>query len=62
MKKYVVILNFITQKVDVVVVDNVAEEDIEEYIEETLNYNLSNCQWMTTDEEPKINFLPSYQH
>jgi hypothetical protein len=57
MKKYVVVLNFITQKVDVIVVENIIEEDIEEYIEEILNYSLSNCQWMVTDEEPKINFL-----
>jgi hypothetical protein len=57
MKNHIVVLNFITRKVDSFVVENVAEEDIEEYIEETLNYSLSNCQWMVTDEEPKINFL-----
>jgi hypothetical protein len=59
MKKHIVILNFITRKVDSFVIENIIEEDedIEEYIEETLNYSLSNCQWMVTDEEPKINFL-----
>lgn len=57
MKKHIVILNFITRKVDSFVIENIIEEDIEEYIEEILNYSLSNCQWMVTDEEPKINFL-----
>jgi hypothetical protein len=28
--------------------------DAEEFIEEVLNYNLSNCQWMVTQDEPTI--------
>jgi hypothetical protein len=52
----VVILNFMTGKIDVFKVP-VLEEEIELYIEETLNYSLTNCEWMAIAEEPVFNFL-----
>ncbi len=54
---FAVILNFESQAVDVLSLDNMPEgEDIYEFIEETLDYNLSNCQWMVTT-TPNINQL-----
>jgi hypothetical protein len=57
--EYVVILNFESGQVDVMILDNKPEdEDYAEYIETTLDYSLSNCEWMiTTNPLPnKLNF------
>lgn len=51
---YAVILNFESESVDVLSLDNMPEgEEVEHFIEETLDYSLSNCQWMVT-----TNFIP----
>jgi hypothetical protein len=47
--EYVVILNFESGEVDVMTLDNKPEgEDYQDYIESTLDYSLSNCEWMVT--------------
>jgi len=47
--EYVVILNFESSHVDVLILDNKPlDMDYQEYIEETLDYSLSNCEWMIT--------------
>ena len=49
--KYVVILNFETQTIDVLSLDNLPQGgDIELFIEDTLDYSLSNCEWMVTND------------
>ena len=57
---FAVILNFESMSVDVLSLDNMPEDedDVELFIEETLDYSLSNCEWMvTTDYTPKpLNF------
>lgn len=48
--QYVVILNFESGQIDVLILDNMPKDIyVEEYIEETLDYSLSNCEWMITD-------------
>ena len=47
--KYVVILNFESGEVDIMILDNKPEDmDYQEYIETVLDYSLSNCEWMVT--------------
>jgi hypothetical protein len=47
--EYVVILNFESGMVDALILDNKPlDMDYQEYIEETLDYSLSNCEWMIT--------------
>ena len=47
--EYVVILNFESGQVDIMILDNKPEGmDDEEFIEGTLDYSLSNCEWMVT--------------
>jgi hypothetical protein len=47
--EYVVILNFESGQVDILILDNKPlDMDYEEYIEGPLDYSLSNCEWMTT--------------
>lgn len=47
--EYVVILNFRTGNVDILSLHEMQEgDDHEEFITETLEYNLSDCEWMTT--------------
>ena len=47
--KYVVILNFESGEVDIMILDNKPEDmDAQEYIETVLDYSLSNCEWMVT--------------
>lgn len=54
---YIIILNFETGTVDCLDLCNQPEEmDTEEYVEEILDYSLSNCQWMVIDNY-KLNFL-----
>jgi len=55
--KYVLILNFESESIDVLDLVNCPNDDYEEFIEETLDYSLSNCEWMVVDKKPKINFL-----
>lgn len=46
---FAVILNFESGAVDVLSLDNMPEgEDVYEFIEGTLDYSLSNCEWMVT--------------
>jgi hypothetical protein len=55
---YVTILNFESGKIDVLEIPmSNAGDSAELYIEETLNYSLSNCDWMMTAEKPELNFL-----
>jgi hypothetical protein len=54
---YAVILNFESESIDVLDLANCPDHDYESYIEETLEYSLSNCQWMVVDKKPEINFL-----
>ncbi len=55
---YVTILNFESGKIDVLEIPmSNAGDSAELYIEETLNYSLSNCDWMMTPEKPELNFL-----
>jgi hypothetical protein len=55
--RYAIILNFETCKIDAIDLQNKPhEQGIAEYIEETLGYSLSNCEWMTTD-SPFINLI-----
>ena len=47
--EYVVILNFESGEVDIMILDNKPEDmDTQEYIETVLDYSLSNCEWMVT--------------
>ena len=47
--EYVVILNFESGHVDIMILDNKPlNMDYEEYIEGPLDYSLSNCEWMVT--------------
>ena len=47
--QYVVILNFESGEVDIMILDNQPEDmDTQEYIETILDYSLSNCEWMVT--------------
>ena len=55
--KYVLILNFESESIDVLDLVNCPDDDYEEFIESTLDYSLSNCEWMVVDKKPKINFL-----
>lgn len=53
--RYAVILNFETGKIESLALDSKPEsKSDEEYIEQDLNYSLSNCQWMVIEEEPEI--------
>lgn len=46
---YAVILNFESGAVDVLILDNKPDDMYEEeYIEQVLDYSLSNCEWMIT--------------
>ncbi len=56
----VISLNFETREVDVIDLPKHIKEDsieIEEYLYETLNYSLSNCQWMVVHSSVKVNFI-----
>ncbi len=55
--KYVVILNFETETTDVLDLINCPDDDYEEFIEDTLDYSLSNCQWMVVNKKPEFQFL-----
>jgi hypothetical protein len=55
MKQYIVILNFCDQSVDVFDITGVDfETNLEEYLWDEFNYDLSNSQWMVTT-NPKLN-------
>lgn len=56
---FVIILNFESQAIDCLDLVNMpADADAYEFIEEVLDYSLSNCQWMVVTEKPEvINFL-----
>ena len=59
-EKYVIILNFESESIDVLDMVNCPEGmNEEEFIEDEngLDYSLSNCQWMIVDKKPEINFL-----
>lgn len=48
--QYAVILNFESGQIDVLILNNMPKDVyIEEYIEQTLDYSLSNCEWLITD-------------
>ena len=57
---YIVILNFETSQIDCLDLCNLPteqEHNIAEYTETTLNYSLSNCEYMIVKEKPVINNL-----
>jgi hypothetical protein len=55
---YITILNFETAQIDCLEICNKPKEmDCEEFTESILDYSLSNCEWLITDEKPHINFL-----
>ena len=55
---YATILNFESGQVEVLDLCNMPEGmEAEEYIEVTLEYSLSNCEWMTTPNKPELQFL-----
>ena len=55
---YATILNFESGQVEVLDLCNMPEDmEAEEYIEVTLEYSLSNCEWMTTPNKPELQFL-----
>lgn len=57
MGQYVIILNFRSGAADVLTLNNKPEDtDYEEYIENTLDYSLSDCEWMVTS-HPILNPL-----
>jgi hypothetical protein len=57
-KEYVYILNFETSTIDCLSLENRPEYiDAEQFIEQILDYNLSNCDWMVVDKKLKINYL-----
>jgi len=55
---YIVILNSESESVDCLDLINKPEEtDLFEFVENTLDYQLTNCEWILMDSKPKINFL-----
>jgi hypothetical protein len=54
---FAVILNFESSSIDVLDLVNCSDHNYEEFIEGTLDYSLSNCQWMVVDKKPEFNFL-----
>jgi hypothetical protein len=55
--KYAVILNFESSSIDVLDLVNCPDDNYEEFIEVTLEYSLSNCEWMIVKDKPTFNFL-----
>ncbi len=50
MKNYVIILNYESGAVDCLFVGNCpTNKDLEQFIEEYLDYSLSNCHWMNVE-------------
>jgi acyl-homoserine lactone acylase PvdQ len=57
-KEYVYIFNFETSTIDCLSLENRPKDiDAEQFIEQTLDYNLSSCNWMVVDKKLKINYL-----
>jgi len=54
---YVIILNFESSSIDVLDLVNCPDDNYEEFIEVTLEYSLTNCQWMVVDKKPELQFL-----
>jgi len=56
---FVIILNFETQAIDCLDLVNMPDDaDASNFIEEKLDYSLSNCEWMVVTERPEvINYL-----
>lgn len=55
---YAIILNYESGEVDLLDLKNKPENlEIEDYIENILDYNLSNTEWMCVSEIPEINIL-----
>jgi hypothetical protein len=55
---YIVILNKENESIDCLDLSNKPfDTDLIEFVEEVLDYSLSNCDWILTDEKPEINFL-----
>lgn len=56
--EFAVILNFESGKVECVSLEHRESDiDAEDYIEDVLEYSLSNCQWMVVIGEPQIERL-----
>jgi hypothetical protein len=55
---YIIILNFDNNQIECIDITNKPKKmDTEQYAEETLKINLSNCQFMEVKEKPEIKFL-----
>ena len=54
---YAVILNYGSGTTDCLNLANCPDDEFDYYIENTLGYSLSNCEWMIVTEEPILNFL-----
>jgi hypothetical protein len=55
---YIVILNQESESVDCLDLSNKPfDVDLFEFVENTLDYQLTNCEWILMDTKPKINFL-----
>jgi hypothetical protein len=56
--EFAVILNFESGKVECLSLEHRESDiDAEDYIEDVLEYSLSNCQWMVVIGEPQIERL-----
>jgi hypothetical protein len=52
---WIVILNFETETVNIVSMESKDPTiNVEEFLEEEMDYNLTNCQWMVVHEKPEI--------
>ena len=57
-EEFAVILNFESGKVECLSLEHRESDiDAEDYIEDVLEYSLSNCQWMVVIGEPQIERL-----
>jgi hypothetical protein len=55
---YIIILNSDTESVDCLDLSNKPfDVDLFEFVENTLDYQLTHCEWSLMDTKPKINFL-----
>jgi hypothetical protein len=55
---YIIILNSDTESVDCLDLSNKPfDVDLFEFVENTLDYQLTHCEWRLMDTKPKINFL-----
>jgi hypothetical protein len=55
---WIVILNFESESVDCLdLVNKPKDMEVYDFVEEVLEYSLSNCHWFVKNDKPIINFL-----